>query len=68
MYQFDSTLFHYEIVANAKFKYKEAEEESVGALLDIIDEMFYRQIGDKAILRFTPLNILLVSDLQTNNE
>lgn len=64
LYRFDTLLFYYEVVAKPEFKYKEADEKSVGTLLDIIDELFYQQIGDKAILKFTPLNVLLVSDLQ----
>lgn len=64
MYRFDSLLFYYEIVGNPPYKYKDAEEPSVGSLLDIIDEMFYQQLGNKAILKFSPLCVLLVSDLE----
>lgn len=64
MYRFDSLLFYYEIVKEPNFEYNKADEQSVGALLDIIDEVFFQQIGDKAILKFSPRNILLVSDLR----
>lgn len=64
MYQFNPILFYYEIVTNPVYKYKDADESSVGTLLDLIDEVFYSLIGDKAILKLTPLNILLVSDLE----
>lgn len=64
MYRFDSLLFYYEVASSPSMDYDEAEEQNVGALLDIIDEVFYPLIGDKAIIKFTPLNILIVSDLR----
>lgn len=67
MYQFNPLLFNYEITGNPPYHYSTADEASIGALLDVIDELFYDQIGDKAILKYTPRNILLVSNLRTSN-
>lgn len=67
LYNFNPTLFYYEVVARPPYTYTVAEEENVGALLDLIDEVFYPLIGDKAILKFSPLNVLLVSELNGDN-
>lgn len=67
MYQFNPTLFSYEIVGTPPYSYNPAKEANVGALLDAIDELFYTQIGEKAISKYTPLNILLVSGLQRSD-
>ena len=68
MYQFDTTLFQYEVTNRPKYRYKDADEKHVGKLLDILDELFYKQIGDMAIIKYNPLNVLLVSDLEKIDE
>lgn len=66
LYEFSEVDFSYEGTSSAsdRWIYTPAIENNVDELLDLIEELFFKPIGDKAINAYMPRKLLLVSTLK----